>query len=124
MINHQQLITTGLNYEATSLRYPFAPDLPVLFVMEKMFALLGHRDDIEMVNLKTSPDEAWLHRGTYPDAVFPGYHMNKKHWNTVLLNGSLPDQVILDMLFESYQRVIANLPKAARESLRLRSGMH
>ena len=121
-MNHHQLIEIGLNYEGTSLRYPFDPDLPVLFVQKRMFALLGKLHGVEMVNLKTSPDEAWLHRETYPEAVIPGYHMNKKHWNTVLLNGVVPDEVIIEMLWESYQRVIAKLPKVERESLGLRSG--
>ncbi len=121
-MNHQQLIEIGLNYEGTSLKYPFAPDLPVLFVKNRMFALLGNLHGVEMVNLKTSPDEAWVHRETYPGSVLPGYHMNKKHWNTVLLNHTVPDDVILEMLWESYQRVIAKLPKIERESLRLRSG--
>ena len=117
MIDHQQLITTGLNYEATSLRYPFAPDLPVLFVMEKMFALLGHRDDIEMVNLKTSPDEAWLHRSTYPESVLPGYHMNKKYWVTVEIDGSVGDDTLYAWIDESYRIVVAGLPGSIREKL-------
>ncbi len=121
-MNHQQLIDLGLNYEGTSLRYPFDPELPILFVKNRMFALLFNRGGVESVNLKTSPDEAWLHRETYPSAVLPGYHMNKKHWNTVLLNGVVPDDVIVEMIWESYQRVIAKLPKVERESLRLRSG--
>lgn len=121
---YQQLIDLGLNYEGTSLRYPFDPDLPVLFVQKRMFALLGKLQGVEMVNLKTSPEEAWLHRETYPGAVIPGYHMNKKHWNTVLLNGAVPDDVIIEMFWESYQRVVAKLPKVERESLRLRSGAY
>ena len=53
-MNHHQLIEIGLNYEGISLRYPFDPDLPVLFVHKKMFALLGKLQGVEMVNLKTS----------------------------------------------------------------------
>ncbi|WP_231571591.1 MmcQ/YjbR family DNA-binding protein [Gordoniibacillus kamchatkensis] len=66
-MNHQQLIDIGLTKRGTSLRYPFDPDLPVLFVRDKMFALLGHtKAGIPSVNLKTHPDEAWLQRETYP----------------------------------------------------------
>lgn len=118
-INHQQLIELGLRYKGTSVRYPFRMDLPVLYVREKMFALLGKTDEIESVNVKTSPDEAWLQRETYKGSVLPGYHMNKQHWNTVLLNGTVPDEVILVMFQESYQRVVAKLPKADREALLL-----
>jgi len=118
-MNHQQLIELGLSYEGTSLRYPFTPDLPVLYVRERMFALLGQTEGVESVNLKTSPHEAWFQRETYAGAVLPGYHMNKQHWNTVILNGEVPDDVIVVMFQESYQRVVAKLPKADRDVLRL-----
>jgi predicted DNA-binding protein (MmcQ/YjbR family) len=116
-MDHQKLIALGLSYRGTSLRYPFDPGMPVLYVQEKMFALLGKRESIDSVNLKTSPDEAWLQRETYPGAVLPGYHMNKQHWNTVLLNGEVPDEMIFIMLKESYRLVVAKLPKAERERL-------
>ncbi|WP_433944911.1 MmcQ/YjbR family DNA-binding protein [Paenibacillus sp. SN-8-1] len=113
-MNHQELIELGLGYPGTSLRYPFDPGLPVLYVGSKMFALLGNHLEVESVNLKTSPDEAWIQRESYPGAVIPGYHMNKRHWNTVLLNGQVPDEVITAMLQESYQLVVAKMPKASR----------
>lgn len=116
-MNHEQLIELGLSYYGTSLRYPFDPHMPVLFVRDKMFALFGTQQGVESVNLKTSPDEAWLQRESYPGSVIPGYHMNKKHWNTVILDGSVPDQVIMTMLRESYQLVVAKLPKAERTGL-------
>jgi predicted DNA-binding protein (MmcQ/YjbR family) len=122
-MNHRQLIDVGLSKRGTSLRYPFDPELPVLFVRNRMFALLGtSKDGVPSVNLKTHPDEAWLQREAYPGAVLPGYHMNKRHWNTVLLNGAVPDDVILDMLDESYRLVVAKLPKADREALSLELG--
>lgn len=117
-MNHQRLIELGLSYKGTSLRYPFNEDLPVVYVGEKMFALLGTHQSVESVNLKTSPHEAWIQRETYPGSVLPGYHMNKMHWNTVLLNDTVPDEVIVEMLRESYLRVVANLPKADRDMLR------
>lgn len=113
-MNHQQLIELGLGYPGTSLRYPFDPNLPVLYVGDKMFALLGTHQDMESINLKTAPDEAWIQRESYPGAVLPGYHMNKRHWNTVVLNGHVPDEVITSMLLESYQLVVAKMPKASR----------
>jgi predicted DNA-binding protein (MmcQ/YjbR family) len=116
-MDHKQLIELGLSFRGTSLRYPFDPDLPVLFVHSKMFALLGKQQGIESVNLKTSPDEAWLQRETYSGSVLPGYHMNKQHWNTVLLNGGVPDEMIVIMLKESYRLVVSKLPKVEREFL-------
>lgn len=115
-LQHRQLIERGLTYQGTSLRFPFAFDIPVLYVADKMFALFGRHDGHESVNLKTSPDEAWIQRETYKGSVLPGYHMNKQHWNTVLLNGSVPDDVIEVMLQESYQRVVAKLPKSRLKS--------
>ncbi len=116
-MNHQELIHIGLGYKGSSLRYPFDPDLPVLFVCEKMFALFGHRENAESVNLKTNPEEAWLQREMYPKAVLPGYHMNKRHWNTVLLNQGVPDEKVKEMLLESYLLVVAKLTRAQRKGL-------
>lgn len=116
-MNHQQLIELALRKTGTSMRYPFDPHLPVCFVIDKMFALFGHHNGIASVNLKTNPEEAWLVREKYPKSVLPGYHMNKNHWNTVVLDGIVPDDEVLDMLEESYQLVKSKLPKKIREQL-------
>lgn len=116
-ITQQHLIDLGLTYAGTSLRHPFRVDLPVLYVRERMFALFGTYTDVASVSLKTSPDEAWLQRETYKGAVLPGYHLNKQHWNTVLFNGIVPDDVLLIMFRESYLRVVSNLRKADRLAL-------
>ncbi|OXM13388.1 MmcQ/YjbR family DNA-binding protein [Paenibacillus herberti] len=116
-MNHDKLITIGLGYPGTSVKTPFEPDLQVLYVKEKMFALFGHTGENESVNLKTSPDEAWLQRETYPGAVLPGYHMNKRHWNTVVLNGEVPEAVVESMMKESYLLVVAGMTKKAQAEL-------
>lgn len=116
-MNHESLIAEALKKPGTRLRYPFEPDLPVLYVGSKMFALLGHQSGIPSINLKADPETIWLTRQTYPDTVLPGYHMNKNHWNTVLLNGKLAEEVLADMLEESYQLVKRNLTKAEREKI-------
>lgn len=116
-MNHRRLIELGLKYPGTRLRYPFDPNMPVLFVGSKMFALFSDFYGGESVNLKTSPDEAWLQRETYPGAVLPGYHMNKRHWNTVVLDGRVPDDVVVQMLDDSYRLVAAKLTRAEREAL-------
>lgn len=107
----------GLQLPGTTLRYPFDPDLPVLFVGSKMFALLGHTGERESINLKADPEEAWLLRQQYPEAVLPGYHMNKKHWNTVVLDGTVPDDEVFAMLEQSYQLVRSKLPKRERDEI-------
>jgi predicted DNA-binding protein (MmcQ/YjbR family) len=56
-------------------------------------------------------------RRDHPDTVRPGYHLNKRHWNTVLIDGSLPDQRVLDMLEDSYDLVVESLPRRTRERL-------
>lgn len=116
-MNHQQLMKRGLQLPGTTLRYPFDPDLPVLFVGSKMFALLGHTGERESINLKADPEEAWLLRQQYPEAVLPGYHMNKKHWNTVVLDGTVPDDEVFAMLEQSYQLVRSKLPKRERDEI-------
>ncbi|MFC4599680.1 MmcQ/YjbR family DNA-binding protein [Cohnella hongkongensis] len=116
-MNHSRIIDEGLAKTGVSLRHPFAPDLPVLFVGSKMFALLGHTGDRESVNLKADPEEAWMLRQQYAGSVLPGYHMNKKHWNTVILDGTVPDDEVLAMLEQSYRLVRSKLPRGEREEL-------
>jgi predicted DNA-binding protein (MmcQ/YjbR family) len=116
-MNHQILNEYSLNKPGTSCRYPFDPHLPVLYVGEKMFALLGHTGGMESVNLKGDPEQNWLLREQYPETIIPGYHMNKRHWNTVLLNGTVPDEVILQLLDESYLLVWRGLSKSERQSI-------
>jgi predicted DNA-binding protein (MmcQ/YjbR family) len=65
------------------------------------------------VSLKCEPDIAVRLRDAYP-AIAPGYHLNKRHWNTVTLDGSVPDELVTDMLGDSYDLVVASLPKARR----------
>ncbi|TVX97055.1 MmcQ/YjbR family DNA-binding protein [Cohnella terricola] len=116
-MNHVRLIELGLKRSGVSLRYPFDPDLPVLYVGSKMFALFGRTAEHESVNLKADPEEIWLLRQQYAGSVLPGYHMNKKHWNTVVLDGKVPDKEVLAMLEQSYLLVRSKLTKREREEL-------
>src|SRR5262245_500897 len=116
-MNHVKLIAAGLAKAGASLRYPFDPNLPVLYVGSKMFALLGKTGYLESVNMKVEPEEAWLLRQQYPGTVLPGYHMNKKHWNTVVLSGVVPEEELLAMLEQSYRLVRGKLTKAERDEL-------
>ncbi|MGI0118492.1 MmcQ/YjbR family DNA-binding protein [Zooshikella sp. RANM57] len=101
--------------------YPFGPDVAVFKVLGKMFALLSSQDDIINLNLKCDPIEAIQLRDLF-EAVKPGYHMNKKHWNTVIIDGSLPKGEIERMIDNSYSLVVKGLNKATRTSLELRHG--
>ena len=101
--------------------FPFGPDVAVFKIKGKMFALLGTRGGVASVNLKCDPDEAQALRDIF-SGVLPGYHMNKKHWNTVLLDGSVPDYEIERMMDRSYGLVVKGLRKVEREALLLAYG--
>jgi predicted DNA-binding protein (MmcQ/YjbR family) len=90
-------------------------------VAGKMFALsmLGSRP--LKVSVKCEPELAIALRKSYP-AVEPGYHLNKRHWNTVTIDGSLEDKLVLDMIEDSYDLVVEGLPRREREALIALSG--
>ena len=94
---------------------PFGPDTLVFKVMGKMFALTGI-ESFESVNLKCDPEEAVLLREKY-SGVQPGYHMNKKHWNTVLMDGSVSDKLVHKWIDDSYNLVASGLSKKDRRLL-------
>ena len=95
--------------------FPFDEVTLVLKVGGKMFALVS-LDGENSVNLKCDPERAIELREEY-DSITPGYHMSKKHWNTVLLNGSLKSKFIAEMVDDSYNLVVAGLTKKMREEL-------
>ena len=95
---------------------PFGPDNIVFKVEGKMFALLALDEVPPAVNLKCDPDRALELRDRY-EQVQPGYHMNKKHWNTVVLDGVIPDKEARKMIDDSYDLVVRSLPKAKRKAL-------
>jgi len=97
--------------------FPFGEQTLVFKVMGKLFALTG-LDEVEYsVNLKCDPDYAIELRETHPDDVAPGYHMNKKHWNTVQFERSLDDSFLKKLVDHSYDLVVASLPKKTRDEL-------
>ncbi|THB66537.1 MAG: MmcQ/YjbR family DNA-binding protein, partial [Gammaproteobacteria bacterium] len=98
---------------------PFGPDVAVIKVKNKMFALLCVRKGVPQVNLKCDPDEAFMLRDLFP-AVLPGYHMNKLHWNTVIFDKTIPKEEIMGMMEKSYRLVVKGLKKADRNPLMLR----
>ena len=96
--------------------FPFSPGTSVFKVGGKMFALSAlDRVPLE-VSLKCDPELAQGLRGSY-DAIRPGYHLNKRHWNTVTLDGSLPDQLVRELVEDSYDLVVSALPKRTQAQL-------
>jgi predicted DNA-binding protein (MmcQ/YjbR family) len=95
---------------------PFGEDVLVFKIVGKMFALAALDDVPTTVNLKCDPDLALELRDRYEE-VRPGYHMNKKHWNTVELSGGIAETELRQMIDHSYQLVVASLPKKERARL-------
>ncbi len=96
--------------------FPFGPTPSVFKVAGKMFALSRlHRTPLE-VSVKCEPELAVGLREAHP-AIRPGYHLNKRHWNTITLDGSLPDQFVRDLIEDSYDLIVSALPKRTREQL-------
>ena len=95
--------------------FPFGEPVLVFKVIDKMFALTDV-DNFVRVSLKCDPEKAVMLREEYP-AVLPGYHMNKKHWNTIQVNGTIPDDLFKSWIDHSYDLVVAGLPKAKRAAL-------
>jgi predicted DNA-binding protein (MmcQ/YjbR family) len=96
---------------------PFGPDVLVFKIGGKMFALAALDEIPTTVNLKCDPDLALDLRDRY-EQVRPGYHMNKKHWNTIDIEGGIPDSDVRKMIDHSYELVVKSLPKAARSNQR------
>ena len=96
--------------------FPFGPEHSVFKVGGKMFALSTlERTPLE-VSAKCEPELALQLRDTY-SAIRPGYHLNKRHWNTITLDGSLSDQLVRELIADSYDLVVSALPKRTREEL-------
>jgi predicted DNA-binding protein (MmcQ/YjbR family) len=96
--------------------FPFRPDLSVFKVSGKVFALAPLKSRPLSVSLKCEPALAEQLRDTYA-GIRPGYHLNKRHWNTVEFDGSVPDQLVLDLIEDSYDLVVAGLPKRVQAEL-------
>ncbi len=115
-VDRSDLRDCCLSFTGAEETFPFGPQTSVFKVSGKMFALsaLGARE--LSVSVKCEPALADALREAHP-AVSPGYHLNKRHWNTVLLDGSLPDATVRDMIEDSYDLVVSKLPKRVRGTL-------
>ncbi len=95
--------------------FPFDDTTLVFKVLNKMFALVNLKDN-HSINLKCDPDKA-IELREHHDAVLPGYHMNKKLWNTVMLDESVSDNLIKEWIDDSYALVVENLPNKLKQKL-------
>lgn len=114
-MNIEQYRNFCLSFPGTTEEFPFDENTLVFKVLGKMFALCDV-DKFQSINLKCDPVKAIELREYYPE-VKPGYHMNKKHWNTVDMQSNLPDELVKEWITDSYNLVVAKLPKKEREKL-------
>jgi predicted DNA-binding protein (MmcQ/YjbR family) len=112
-IDREHVLELCASLPGAELTFPFTETTSVFKVGGKMFALLGTDDAPGRVNLKVDPDEGSDLVRSH-EAIEPGYHMNKRHWITVTLDGSLPDDFVEDLIESSYDLVVSALPKRLR----------
>ncbi|MFW5831172.1 MAG: MmcQ/YjbR family DNA-binding protein [Prolixibacteraceae bacterium] len=115
-MNIEELREYCLSLKKVTESFPFDKDTLVFKVAGKMFCLTNLAGDLS-VNLKNEPEKN-LELRENCNAVKPGYHMNKKHWNTVEINGSIPDKLIKDWINESYNLVVQKLPGKIQNELK------
>ncbi|MCF3129578.1 MmcQ/YjbR family DNA-binding protein [Streptomyces olivochromogenes] len=110
----EQLRSCCLSFNAVVEDFPFRPETSVFKVLGKLFALTTLDARPLTVNLKCDPEDAIRLRTEYEGLIVPGYHMNKRHWNTVTVDGELPDRLVRELIEDSYDLVVAGLPRADR----------
>jgi predicted DNA-binding protein (MmcQ/YjbR family) len=115
-MDHETLYAYVLSLPGAVAERPFGPQPLVVKVGGKIFALVAEDAVPLTISLKCEPAHAQFLRDTFP-AVQPGYHLNKEHWNTVTLDGSIPEEGIRAMVDESYWLVVGGLSKAAQRRL-------
>ena len=115
-MNRDEVREYCLSMKGAVSEFPFGPDAEVFKVMGKMFALIPVSANTVSISLKCDPVLAEVLRENYA-AVIPGYHLNKRHWNTVVIDGTIPPDEINEMIDNSYQLVVNGLTKKDRATL-------
>ena len=115
-MNVETLREYCLSKKAVTEDFPFGESTLVFRVMNKIFLLVSLDANPLQFNAKCKPEKAIELREQY-DAIQPGYHMNKKHWNTVVIDGSISSALIKEMIDDSYNLIVQSLPKKLREEL-------
>ena len=114
----EQLREYCLSKPGTEETLPFGPDTLVYKVCGKVFLLTGLDSEEFLFNVKCDPDKAIELREEF-SCVLPGYHMNKKHWNTIVVDGSVSSKQLKEWIDHSYELVVESLPKKIRENMNL-----
>lgn len=117
-MNIEELRDYCISKKVATEETPFGPDTLVFKVMGKVFLLVGLDQYEELsFNVKCDPEYAVELREKYENTVKPGYHMNKKHWNTVHANRQLNDKQLMELIDHSYELIVKALPKAVRQQM-------
>lgn len=109
-MTHKEVEEFLLSKPGAKLDYPFGEEAAVYKVHDKMFAIIREGKDPVQISLKCDPQLAVTLRDKY-ESVMPGYHLNKQHWNTIVLSGQLADQEVLDLINHSYNLIVESLPQ-------------
>jgi len=115
-MNRDDVITLCLDLARAEETYTFGDGVAVFKVGGRMFALVNLGDGPGVVNLKCDPARALELREAYA-GIRPGYHQDKRHWNSVDLDGSVEDDLVRELVEDSYDLVVARLPRAVRDTL-------
>jgi predicted DNA-binding protein (MmcQ/YjbR family) len=113
-VTREELDALCLGFPGAVVEQPFGPETDVYKVGGKLFAIVFAGDDPVQVNLKCEPFLAERMREEFPEQITPGYHMNKRHWNTVLMDGSLPGAMEIELVEDSYDLIVDALPRTKR----------
>lgn len=112
----QLLMKYCLSKKGSLEDYPFGDDVLVIKVVSKMFALISNQNNQLKISLKCDPFRAESLRQQY-DSITPGYHLNKHHWNTILIDGTLSELELCNMIDHSYELVFKGLKKTEKDSV-------
>lgn len=112
-MNIEEVREYGLSLPLATERMPFGPDTYCLEIGGRMFCLMTLDGEWDFYNLKADPEYSEQLRDRYRD-IFPGYHMNKRHWISVRFTGDVSDTLQRDLILHSYRQVVAKLPKKQR----------
>lgn len=118
MTSYSELKSYLLTKPESTLDFPFGADVSVFKVKNKMFALVGERNGLMILNLKCDPEESLMLRDVFP-AITEGYHMDKRHWITIYFDDEKPIPVgeVKRLIDQSYFLVINKLPKKVQASI-------
>jgi len=115
--NVEAFRTYCLQKKGVTEEFPFDETTLAFKVMGKLFALTSLKEEVFRINLKCDPEWAIELRDEY-ESIIPGYHMNKKHWNTVIINFTIPNHLLKKLIDHSYDLVVKNLTKTQQLALR------